>query len=187
MKPKKDDNAVIEEVLAGNKDAFAYLVDKYKDRLFSMVLNIVKQNGIAEEVSQTAFIKAYENLARFKKKSELSTWLYRIAYNESISSIRAKKKKEVGLDDFEHKIAEKPAGDNAQDKEYRLNLLNELVNRLKERDYTIVYLYYYENMSMEEIAGVTGLSVSNAKVRLHRIRKKLYTEMNKTIDSNGKF
>ena len=87
MEPR-DDNQYIDQVIAGNTAAFAILVDRHKDLVFTIAMNITRNREDAEEVAQDSFLKAFQKLAGFRKESGFQTWLYRIAYNEAISKIR---------------------------------------------------------------------------------------------------
>ena len=88
---KEADEIIITRVLNGDLNAYTLLVDKYKDRVFSLVRGIVKDNAVAEEVAQDVFVKAYTSLKKFRKESGFSTWIYRIAYNTAVSQTRQKK------------------------------------------------------------------------------------------------
>ena len=84
MVEHQQDKIYINKVLEGDRNAFAYLVDKYKTMVYSLALRLVKDREEAEEISQDAFIKAYQSLASFKGKAKFSSWLYRIVYNTAI-------------------------------------------------------------------------------------------------------
>ena len=174
---KEADEKVIEKVLAGDRNAFAWLVDKYKDRVFSLVLGIVKQRELAEEVAQDVFVKAFQSLGKFRKEAGFSTWVYRIAYNTAISEARKKKKlvynsqmtENMGSVDSGHSI-EKP-------EEIRQKMLEKAMKELVPEENLLVTLYYFEEKSVEEISLSTGLSQSNVKVKLFRLRNKLKETM----------
>ena len=79
-----NDQLYIAKVINGDTNSFAYLVDSYKDMVFSLAYKMTKNKEESEEVSQDTFIKAYKNLNKFKGESKFSTWLYRIAYHTSL-------------------------------------------------------------------------------------------------------
>ena len=85
------DQIYIDKVLQGDTNAFAYLINKYKDMAYTIAIKIVKSHEDAEEVAQDSFLKAYEKLDSFKGNSKFSTWLYTIVYRNSITKIRKKK------------------------------------------------------------------------------------------------
>ena len=99
MVEHQQDNIYITKVLEGDRNAFAYLVDKYKTMVYSLALRLVKDREEAEEISQDAFIKAYQSLASFKGKAKFSSWLYRIVYNTAISKLRQQPAGRVSLDE----------------------------------------------------------------------------------------
>lgn len=183
----QDDNEYIEKVLSGNVSAYASLVTKHKNLVFSIVLKIVNNREDAEEISQDVFLKAYQSLNTFERKSKFSTWLYRIAYNAAISKTRKKKVEMVAIeetiitnystDEIERNMSELDEAD-------RQMILEKALKRLPDEDNLLITLFYKNENSIEDISDITGLSVSNVKVRLHRIRKKLYEEMNEVIKRN---
>ena len=76
---KLTDENYIEKILHGDSNAFAFLIDKYKDMVFTLAIKMVKNREVAEEVAQDAFLKAYKYLPKFKGDAKFSTWLYKIA------------------------------------------------------------------------------------------------------------
>ncbi len=86
----RDEKYYIDRVRAGDKEAFAWLVDQYRDMIYTVCLRMLNSEADAEEAAQDAFVKAYRSLSSFQGKSKFSTWIYRIAYNQCISVIRKK-------------------------------------------------------------------------------------------------
>jgi len=82
----------IKKAKTGNQDGFRYLLETYKTYAFTIAIGIVKNEENAEEVVQDAFIRAFKHIAKFKKTSKFSTWLYRIVYNTALTSLRSKPK-----------------------------------------------------------------------------------------------
>ena len=183
----QDDNDYIGRVLSGDVAAYASLVAKHKNLVFSIVLKIVSNREDAEEISQDVFLKAYQSLNTFEGKSKFSTWLYRIAYNAAISKTRKKKVEMVAI---EETIITNYSTDgigrnmNELEEDDRQHILEKALLRLPEEDNLLITLFYKNENSIEDISDITGLSNSNVKVRLHRIRKKLYEEMNGLIKRN---
>ncbi len=183
----QDDNDYIGKVLNGNVSAYASLVAKHKNLVFSIVLKIVNNREDAEEISQDVFLKAYQSLNTFEKKSKFSTWLYRIAYNAAISKTRKKKVEMVTIEDTvitNYSTDEIGRNINELDENDRQVTLEKALKQLPDEDNLLITLFYKNENSVEDISEITGLSVSNVKVRLHRIRKKLYEEMNGLIKRN---
>lgn len=171
-----DELYYIDRVLGGDKEAFAWLVDTYRDMIYTVCLRMLGSEADAEEAAQDVFVKAYRSLQSFQGKSKFSTWLYRIAYNQCISVIR----KKVRMIDL---VGEVPEGEVSERElngldvlsvEERSRYLQLALDALGETDSVVVTLFYYEELSLEEIAEVTGLSNSNIRIKLFRSRKKMY-------------
>ncbi len=177
---KTADQIYIDKVLQGDTNAFAYLVNKYKSLAFTVALKIVRNREDAEEIAQDSFVKAYTQLHTFKGESKFSTWLYTIVYRNSISKIRKKKIETVDADDYiieNHKtdfdFPQIEAIKNEEQKKY----VAQAINNLSENDALLITLYHLNECSVEEIEEITGLTKTNIKVKLFRIRKKLYNEL----------
>ncbi len=177
---KTADQIYIDKVLQGDANAFAYLVNKYKSLAFTVALKIVRNREDAEEIAQDSFVKAYTQLHTFKGESKFSTWLYTIVYRNSISKIRKKKIETVDVDDYiieNHKtdfdFPQIEAIKNEEQKKY----VAQAINNLSENDALLITLYHLNECSVEEIEEITGLTKTNIKVKLFRIRKKLYNEL----------
>ena len=177
---KKSDQIYIDRVLQGDTNAFAYLVDKYKNLTYTVAMKIVRNHEDAEEVAQDSFIKAYSQLHTFKGDSKFSTWLYTIVYRNSISKIRKKKITTTNIDSYiienhksDYDFPQIEAIKNGEQKKY----IAEAIDNLPETDAFLITLYYLEESSVEEIEQITGLTKTNVKVKLFRARKKLYNEL----------
>jgi RNA polymerase sigma factor (sigma-70 family) len=186
----QDDNDYIGKVLSGEVSAYASLVAKHKNLVFSIVLKIVNNREDAEEISQDVFLKAYQSLNTFERKSKFSTWLYRIAYNAAISKTRKKKVEMVAIEETvisNYSTDEINQNIHELDENDRQAILEKALKRLPEEDNLLITLFYKNENSIEDISEITGLSSSNVKVKLHRIRKRLYEEMNGLIINNYKY
>ncbi|MCG8577981.1 MAG: sigma-70 family RNA polymerase sigma factor [Flavobacteriales bacterium] len=156
----------------GDSSCFTPLVNEYKDMVYALALKMCQSAEDAEEVAQDTFVKAYKGFGRFKGDSKLSTWLYQIAYFTAINHLRKKKVETTDVD-----ISHVPQDDSVwsqiqeQDRKAYLDRAFEL---LKPEERAVINLFYLEEHSMDEISKITGLSVSNVKVKVHRSRKKLY-------------
>ena len=182
---QKDDRYYISKVLEGDMQAFSYLVDKYKDMVFTLAFRILKNRENAEEVAQDSFVKVYQNLKKFKSKSKFSTWLYRIVYNTAISRVRVKQNPTMSIDDqkFFEIEDEKQNVSKSFDIENNKIILQRLLNKLDESDRALITLYYLDECKISEIAEITGINISNIKVKLHRTRKKMKEELHRILKS----
>jgi RNA polymerase sigma-70 factor (ECF subfamily) len=175
---KTEDLYYIDAVRKGNVQSFSVLVEKYQKLVYTLALRLLKKPEDAEEMAQDTFIKAFQKLDSYEGKSKFSTWLYSITYNACISELRKRRIEFKSLDDTrisdqdEMKMHDYYREVRKEDQEKYLNLALE---KLPEDDQVLVTLYYYESQSMDEISTITGLTVSNIKVKIHRARKKMYT------------
>lgn len=175
------DNEIISKVLNGDKQAFAQLVDRYQNYVFTLALRMVKTREDAEEVSQDIFVKAFRSLADFRGASKFSTWLYTIVNTSCITFLRKKKLEVHSLDnDKVFEVAD------SQDSGFRANLVeqkskvamvNNAIAMLGPDDAQVITLFYKGEQTLEEIAQVLGIEVNTAKVRLHRARGRLKEKM----------
>ena len=177
---KKPDQIYIDKVLQGDTNAFAYLVDRYKNLSYTVAMKIVRNHEDAEEVAQDSFIKAYSQLHTFKGESKFSTWLYTIVYRNSITKIRKKKITTTDIDSYiienqksDYDFPQIEAIKNGEQKKY----ITEAIDNLPETDAFLITLFYLDESSVEEIEQITGLTKTNVKVKLFRARKKLLNEL----------
>jgi RNA polymerase sigma factor (sigma-70 family) len=174
---RDDISNCIDQVLGGNINAFTNIVNRHKDKAYNLAFRICCSHEEAEEIAQDSFLKAYRALGSFKRESSFSTWLYRIVYNTAISYVRLKKKEVLSLEDFPADATDfigTGASEEEAENEYRRSLLNFAFQKISEEDRSLITLHYYEEMSMDEISDVTGISKSNIKVKLFRARQKMY-------------
>ena len=184
----RDDNHYIERVINGDIPAYASLVEKHKNLVFSIAMKILNNREDAEEIAQDTFLKAYSSLKSFEKKSKFSTWLYRIAYNGAVSKKRKKKLDVVEIDDhimFNYSTDEISHNVNQLNETVQTQLIEKALSKIPKEDNLLITLFYKSEHSIEDISYITGLGQSNVKVRLHRIRKKLYEEIQEMIKRNG--
>lgn len=178
---QEQDNIYINKVLNGDRNAYAYLVDKYKTMVYSLAYNITKNRDEAEEVAQETFIKAYQSLRNYQGKAKFSSWLYRIVYNAAISNIRKYEKGKITIDEAnvpESLYVESKKNHELLSAEERKRFLEMALNSLEEDERALVIMYYYEDRELEDIAEIAGLTKTNTKVKLFRTRKKMLTVLN---------
>lgn len=170
------DTYIIEKVLNGEKQLFAHLVNRYSAMAYTLAYRILENKHDAEEVVQDAFVKAFENLASFRRKSNFSTWLYRIVYNTAVSGIRSRRPEEMSIDNKMMQIEDDSIYGNllyGYTEEEASDLVRKALAMLPEDERIIVTLYYLNESKIDEIHQITGLSKSNVKIKLFRARKKL--------------
>lgn len=179
------DQHYIDQIIGGNTNAFSVLVDRYKDLVFSLALKMVKNREEAEEVAQDTFIKVFNSMGKFKGESKFSTWIYKVAYNTCLDSIKKNKKDEgnISIDDFnEHLIK---TVENALSKmvdEERKKAIQDCLNLLPSEEGFLLTLFYFEDQSLEEIAKIMNITANNVKVKLYRSRQKLTSILKEKLE-----
>lgn len=184
-----EDQFYIDKVLAGDSSAFAVLVERHKNNVFNICIKILRNREEAEEVAQDIFLKVFEKLTTFKKEAKFSTWLFRIAYNISISQQRKIRVKQFEIDDYiietytEDELIETLNQESTQEREKRLK---SAIAKLESDQQLLLQLYYDNDMPVMDVAEITNLSESNVKVKIHRARQKLFNLMQTTPITQAK-
>ncbi len=177
------DTEIIGLVLKGQQQAYAALVDRYQNYVFSLSLRFTRSREDAEEVAQDIFVKAYRSLADFRGTSKFSTWLYTITYNTSITFLRKKKLATSSIDDertfIQLENQESGFMANAMEQKSRMSMVNKAIDLLSTDDAQIITLFYKGEQSLEEIGQIMMLDPNTVKVRLHRARQRLKEKMGK--------
>ena len=168
------DNVIIESILNGNESDFTLIVERYKDRAFSLLNNMLKNRMDAEEALQDSFVKAFRSLKYFKNESKFSTWFYKIVYNTGLT-VATDKKRNIQLQmnsiDEMYNLQYDDSKDYAKQdvKDYIINM----IDKLPIRNALVLILFYMDNFSLKEISSILDISLSNTKVLLHRSRNML--------------
>jgi RNA polymerase sigma-70 factor (ECF subfamily) len=181
----------IESAIVGNENGYRYLLEKYQKYAFSIAIGIVRNEENAEEVVQDAFIRVFKHIAKFNKSGKFSTWLYRIVYNTSLTSLRGKRGIDIrSLNEPENYELNIP--DNYSDgfdnlvKSDKVTFVNKAIANLSEVENLVVTLYYTNECSIIEISQITGWNTSTIKTRLYRARQNLYVELSKLLGNETK-
>lgn len=165
------DYEIIESVKKGNTADFALLVERYKNRAFSMLKRMLKNEPEAEEALQDCFLKCFNALSDFRTEAKFSTWFYKITYNTALTRLAGKKRKieyEMKSLDDELNLTASELGSFEQSdfSEFVLSL----IDKLPVKYAAVLNMFYLNGMSCDEIADVTENSIANVKVMLHRAR-----------------
>jgi RNA polymerase sigma-70 factor (ECF subfamily) len=175
------DTYYIERVQAGETECFAFLLKRYSRPVYSLIVKMVGNREDAEELTQDVFLKAYRSLSSFQGNSRFSTWLYRIACNTAVSATRKARHEWPAIEEsLIGNVAEEDVSEALAQasKEEQLTRLEAALAQLPPDERALILLFYMQAKTVEEIAAVTGLTASNVKTRLHRIRKKMFVLMN---------
>lgn len=185
-----NDNEIISKVLGGDQQAYAVLVNRYQNYVFTLAMRFTKNREDAEEVSQDIFIKAYRSLADFRGASKFSTWLYTIVNTTCITFLRKKRLEIHSLDNEKvFEVADSlDSGMRANmiEQKSKVAMVNNAISMLGGDDAIILTLFYKAEQSLEEIASALGIEVNNAKVKLHRARARLKEKMEKHFSAELK-
>lgn len=181
MSTGQSDNEIISRVLRGEQNAYAELVNRYQNYVFTLTLRLIKSREDAEEVAQDVFVKAYRALADFRGESKFSTWLYTITNTTSITFLRKKKLEVHSLDNEKvFDVADsKDSGLRADmvEQKSRVSMVTKAIGLLSPADAEIITLFYKVEQSLDEIGKILGLETNTVKVRLHRARTRLKETM----------
>ena len=181
------DQSLIEACLAGRREAFGQLVERYQHRLFYSLVHLLGSTEDAQDAAQDALILAFEKLGTFRGESQFYSWLFRIAYNSAVSSKRkpgSSKRKtgpmSVSLEARRDASGLEPADLNPStepsfglDVSDRQRLVQQALGELSEEFREAIVLKEVEQMSYEEIAEVVGIPLGTVRSRIHRARMEL--------------
>ena len=170
------DERLIIATLSGDDEAFAELVRRYKQKIFRLGARFVRDNDDLDDICQEAFIKAYQNLKKFRGDAPFEHWLTRIAVNVCYDMLRkqSRKRDNVPLDSVAFSIGEPLSPDVSSGDEAWYIVKNALA-KLRPEDRMVITLLHLEEKSVRETAALTGWSEANVKVRAFRARKELKT------------
>lgn len=177
MSTELSDTLIINLVLNGNQQAYALLVNRYQQFVFTLVLRMVNSREEAEEIAQDVFLKAFKGLASFNGNSKFSTWLYTITNNTTLSFLR-KKKVSIQSLDTDSVMLEADSKDsgvqaNLVEQKSKSQLLDRAIGLLSADDAQMITLFYKAEQSLEEIGQIVGIETNAVKVRLFRARNRL--------------
>ncbi|MCL2289817.1 MAG: RNA polymerase sigma factor [Bacteroidetes bacterium] len=177
---KEEEFALIERILDGETDLYAHFVTNYNKDIFQLAFQLTKDRELSEDLTQDIFVKGFLKLSSFQQKSQFLTWLYRIAYNLIVNELR---KRKVIFSHFDDEVISHEEIDEIDDffdkkeTEHRYQKLDEALQTLSKDEYVLILFHYYEQKTIDEMAFITEQTAANVKVKLFRIRKKLYNIM----------
>lgn len=169
------DKELLRRALEGDIGAFEELVGANQKRIYNLCYRMMGNYEDAQDMSQEAFIKAFKNLRKFQLKCAFSTWMYRIAVNTCLDELRKRKNKNLSIDELGEAglaIKDEKMGDIAEKTALKNDIVSAL-NKLQDKDKTIIILKDVEGKSYEDIAAILACPVGTVRSRLNRARKKL--------------
>lgn len=190
-----DDKEWIRETLEGNQEAYGRLIQKHTPLLYHMACRVLKNPQEAEDIVQDTFIEAFRHLSEFKHRSRFSTWLYTIALNRIRNMMRHSKVLRIYSLDLRRstrdghrptEIMEKsPGPEEIIQKQFEHEALQRAVLAMPPANRDIFTLYYFDHCSISEIAKKVSRPPATVKVYLHRARKWISRELQKSSVSSA--
>ena len=170
--PGDDDAADVARVVAGDRAAFAGIVQRWQGRLVNLAWRFCRDRMTAEDMAQEAFVKAFRALHTFRGDSSFSTWLIAVAINTYRSCLRERPPHTADIESTQAATHEPDAFARLHDRE-RADLLRQTVLTLPVKYREAIVLYYFEEMDLAETARILAIPEGTLKARLHRGRQLL--------------
>lgn len=179
---KQEDILLIDDAISGKQEAYERLMNKYKQLIYNLIYRMIRNKEDVEDLTQEAFIKAFNSLDKFDKQFSFSTWLFKIATNNCIDYLRKKKlstfsiDKEIGSDDDDYTF-EIPDNERIPDKNIldteRKKILEEAIESLPNKYKSVILLRHRDEKDYEEIAKKLKLPLGTVKAHIFRGRELL--------------
>jgi RNA polymerase sigma factor (sigma-70 family) len=172
----------------GDQKAYAELLQRYRESVYYMMLKMCGNKDDAEDLTIEAFGRAFKKLDQYSPDYAFSTWLFKIASNNAIDFLRRKKQKQTlsidtkaehteGTDHSQNILANTPDPEEAYIRKQKIESVRNLVDNLKPQYKEIINLFYFQEMSHEEISKKLGLPIGTIKAQLFRARDLLFTAL----------
>ena len=154
--------------------AFTQLLKQHQQKVYFQIKRMVTEHADADDIAQQVWIKVWSKLDGFKMESEFSTWLFRVAYNETLNFLQKQKKgaiQNISEDNYDYENA---ASGSDSPKSSQIQIaLEQAIQQLPEKQRFVFMLRYFEEMNYEKIASITGTTVGGAKANFHQALKKM--------------
>lgn len=190
------DEQLVARTLDGDYAAFETLVERYQDRAYRLAYSLVKDESVAQDVVQEAFLNTYRKLDTFAGEAKFGSWIYRIVVNAALMRLRKEgRRSEIGMEDVGPSVTEEQgafserptwrihADEAAENIELREQILS-AIDELKPKYQAVFLLREVEGLSIKEIADVLDLSEGGVKSRLHRARLHLQAALEPYLGRN---
>lgn len=186
------DRLIVQRVQAGEVAAFDTLILKYRERVYGVIYNMTANREDAADLTQDAFIKAFQSIHRFHAQSSFFTWLYRIAVNSTLTHLRKAKLRtffsfeKINDEDKTAELVNQMTDRKGADRELFIRELQEKLNeammKLSIKHRTVVTLFEIEGLGHEEIAEIMECSVGTVRSRLHYAKQLLQGELQQYLN-----
>ena len=187
MKGEVEDKALVEQALEGSEDAVTELVRRFQRPVYTVILRMVHDPGLAEDLAQDAFVNAFRHLENFDRERKFASWLFKIAHNRTLDHLRRKRLDTVSIEgpDGIPSLIDR-IGDSKQLTPDHEHLRSEIMEAFESAletlrpEYREVIVLRFQNaMSYREIADIVGLPLATVKTHIHRARKLMAAEIEK--------
>lgn len=186
------DLAIVRQVQAGEVAQFDQLVNKYRERLYGVIYHLTSNREDAADLTQDAFIKAFQSINRFQGQSSFFTWLYRIAVNSTLTHLRKQRLRTFfSFEKIDHDdpvaadviaaLTDTTGADRETFAHELQEKLNEAMQKLSIKHRTVITLFEIDGLSHQEIAEVMDCSVGTVRSRLHYAKQLLQSELQSYI------
>ena len=166
---------------ASKNKGFSHLVDLYNEKIYWMIRKMVLSHDSANDVLQNTYIRIFNGIENFKEKSKLSTWVYRIAYNECIRFLTKESKlKKVELDSNDNNYSRKLYADEYFDAENLSLKFHQILSELTLRQRNIFNMKYFDELKFTEISKITGININTIKSTYYLVERKIKKEINES-------
>jgi RNA polymerase sigma-70 factor (ECF subfamily) len=169
-----EENQIVERVLQGEREAFAAMVDAYKEAIFNLAFRMTASYQDADDLSQETFIRAYRNLRQFDPRKRFFTWLYTIGLNLIRNHLKKhRREREMSRENAARSSSEAEIDQGAQPERdmmqaQEMSRLETCLQKLPANLREAVVLRFYQNLSFEEITTISDASLSTVKMRVYR-------------------
>lgn len=178
---QKTDEEIVKLVQSGEIDLFEVLIERYEEKIRRYAKKFLSEKEDIEDLLQEIFLKAYENIKSFDPKRKFSTWLYRIAHNELVNAIK-KRRFSFDLDLFLPYLSTKENLIEKIDQKEMQEIIEKSLNKLEPKYREPLILFYFENLSYQEISEILQIPVSTVGVRIKRAKEKIKKLLDKKYE-----
>lgn len=175
------DDEILKHILSNDSKelGYRYLIRNYQEKLYSFIRKMTQNHEDTDDILQNVFIKIIKNVDRFEQKSSLSTWIYKIATNETLNFLTSKKRRmtEEWQDSLSQPVHDDFNGDNTT------LWLNEAIEQLPDKQKLVFNLRYFEEMPYHKISDITDTSEGALKASYHHAVKKVETYLKTKVNN----
>jgi RNA polymerase sigma-70 factor (ECF subfamily) len=172
---EQDDTQLVKASQQGNQDAFAFLVQRHQRRVFTMVLRMLQDDEEASEITQNAFLAAWQGLPSFRGEARFATWLYRIAYNCALKQLEWRKRERsmqaaMEAEQILEEVNKENQAEDILELRARQAVVREQMEKLPARYRSVLILRHFQEMTYEEMADILTMPIGTIKTHLFRAR-----------------